>query len=129
MHSFIVELLRKWKDKRPEVERNQKILNIPMSNSSFLKVFNKDLEYAGIDKEDDIGRVVHLHALRHSFSSLLARQGVNPHVLQSLARHSPQQTTNSIYTHILRGDDVSAIESLKSPGKVTEKSKNKRIAS
>jgi integrase len=32
-----------------------------------------DLEFAGIDKVHNVGRVVHIHALRHSFASLLAR--------------------------------------------------------
>ncbi len=109
------------KEKHPEAEQSYRILNIPSSNSSFLKAFNKDLEFAGIEKEDDVGRVVHLHALRHSFTSLLARQGVHPHVLQSLARHSHVETTMGYYTHILRGDDVSAIESLDSPEKAVKK--------
>jgi integrase len=87
------------------------------------------LEFAGIEKSDDIGRVIHLHALRHSFSSLLARQGVHPHVLKRLARHARVDTTMNFYTHILRGDDVSAIESLQGPEKAVKKDKDKRIAS
>jgi len=63
----------------------------------------------------DVGRVVHVHALRHSFSSLLARESVHPHVLQALARHSRVETTMGFYTHILRGDDVSDVESLRKP--------------
>ena len=115
LHSYIVKLLNDWKEKHPDTEPSQRIVNIPASNSSFLKVFNRDLEFAGIEKTDDMGRVVHVHALRHSFASLLARQGVHPHVLQALARHSRVDTTMSYYTHILRGDDISAIESLQSP--------------
>ena len=128
LHSYIIELLRDWKEKHPEAEQSSRIVNIPASNSSFLKVFNRDLEFAGIEKEDDVGRVVHLHALRHSFTSLLARQGVHPHVLKSLARHSRVETTMSFYTHILRGDDVSAIESLQRPEKAVKKAKHKRAA-
>jgi integrase len=128
LHSYVIELLKDWKDKHPDPKQNDRILKIPVSNSSFLKVLNRDLEYAGIEKTDEIGRVVHLHALRHSFASLLARQGVHPHVLQSLCRHSQIETTMGLYTHILRGDDISAIESLKQPEKARKKNKRNRAA-
>lgn len=128
LHSYLIELLKDWKLKHPDSKQNDRIVKIPASNSSFLKVLNKDLEYAGIEKADDLGRVIHLHALRHSFASLLARQGVHPHVLQSLARHSDIETTMNLYTHVLRGDDVSAIESLKQPNHTVKKHKRNKIA-
>ena len=58
----------------------------------------------------------------------LARQGVHPHVLQKLARHSQIETTMNLYTHVLRGDDVSAIERLEQPTKQKKKNKRKRAA-
>jgi len=128
LHSYVVDLLKDWKEKHPEAKQNERILNIPASNSSFLKVLNRDLDYAKIQKTDEVGRVVHLHALRHSFASLLARQGVHPHVLQHLARHSRVETTMNLYTHVLRGDDISAIESLKQPKKAAKKDKRNRAA-
>ncbi len=128
LHSYVIELLEDWRDKQPDSKQNDRILKIPASNSSFLTVLNRDLKYAGIEKTDDVGRVVHLHALRHSFASLLARQGIHPHVLQGLCRHSRVDTTMKLYTHILRGDDVSAIESLKQPKKATKKNKRKKAA-
>ena len=60
-----------------------------------------------------LGTKVTPRALRHSFASLLEREGVHPHVLQRLARHSDIQTTMNLYTHILHGDDASASENLK----------------
>ena len=45
----------------------------------------------------------------------LASQGVFPHILKKLARHSDIQTTMSYYTHVLHGDDVQAIDSLYRP--------------
>ena len=128
LHSYVVDLLKDWKAKHPETKQSERILNIPASNSSFLKVLNRDLEYAKIHKMDEVGRVIHLHALRHSFASLLASQGVHPHVLQHLARHSRVETTMKLYTHILRGDDISAIESLKQPKKTGKKDKRNRAA-
>jgi len=64
LHSFVVELLKAWQDKHPDAEQGDRIVKIPKSNSSFLKAFDKDLEFAGIEKTDDVGRVVHAHALR-----------------------------------------------------------------
>ena len=128
LHSYLIELLKEWKLKHPYSKQNDRIVKIPSSNSAFLKVLNRDLEYAGIEKTDELGRVIHLHALRHSFASLLARQGVHPHVLQSLARHSDIKTTMNLYTHVLRGDDVSAIESLKQPKETVKKNKRNKIA-
>jgi integrase len=128
LHSYIIDLLKDWKEKHPEAKQNDRILKIPNSNSSFLKVLNRDLDYARIQKTDEVGRVVHLHALRHSFASLLAHQGVHPHVLQHLARHSRVETTMNLYTHILRGDDISAIESLEKPKKAGKKDKRNRAA-
>ncbi len=128
LHSYVVDLLSEWVNKHPEAKLTDKIVSIPKSTSAFLKVFDRDLIFAGIEKQDDTGRVVHLHALRHSFASLLARQGVHPHVLQALARHSRVDTTMGFYTHILRGDDVSAIESLQRPTKANEKPKRKKAA-
>jgi len=128
LHGYVAKLLMEWEKKHLDAEPNQKILNIPKSNSSLLKAFNKDLEFAGIEKKDDIGRVIHLHALRHSFTSLLARQGVHPHVLKRLARHARVDTTMNFYTHILRGDDVLAIQSLQEPGEAVKETKTKRTA-
>ena len=128
LHSYVVQLLKDWTSKRPEAEQNQRIVDIPASTSSFLKVFDRDLSFAEIAKTDDVGRVVHLHALRHSFASLLAREGVHPHVLQQLARHSRVETTMGLYTHLLRGDDVSAIESLKAPTEAKNKTKQRKAA-
>ena len=128
IHSYVIDLLTEWQKKHTEAEPTDRIVKLPASNSSFLKVFNKDLKFAGIEKTDSMGRVVHLHALRHSFSSLLARQGVHPHVLQALARHSRVDTTMGFYTHILRGDDITAIESLQSPEKANRQAQSKKNA-
>ncbi len=115
MHEYLVELLGQWKKDNKDKKTSDRILNIPASNSSFLKAFDRDLEFAGIEKRDDSEHVVHLHSLRHTFCSLLASQGVFPHILKKLARHSDIQTTMGYYTHVLHGDDVKAIEALQTP--------------
>lgn len=126
LHSYLENLLKDWRNKHPELKSKDVVVSIPKSNSSFLKVFNRDLEFSGIEKIDDSGRVLHLHALRHSYTSLLARQGVHPHVLQRLARHAKVETTLSVYTHVLHGDDISAIESLNRPKEKVAKTQKKR---
>ena len=124
VHRYVKELLTAWKQKHHDAKPKDKVVVIPASNSSFLKAFNRDLEFAGIEKRDELDRVVHLHSLRHSFCSLLASQGVFPHILKKLARHSDIQTTMSYYTHVLHGDDVQAIDSLYGPqGKQENKMK------
>lgn len=40
-----------------------------------------------------------LHVLRHTFASLLAKNGASPKYLQSLLGHSDSYTSIQIYTH------------------------------
>ena len=60
----------------------------------------------------DAGRYADFHALRHSTGSLLALAGVHPKVAQSIMRHSDINLTMSQYTHVLRGQESDAVESL-----------------
>lgn len=46
-----------------------------------------DLEAAKIEYENDVG-IADLHALRHTFGTLLAQSGVLPQEAQRLMRHS-----------------------------------------
>lgn len=62
-------------------------------------MLDDDLEQAGIKKWDDDGRVIDFHALRHTFGSLLAANGVHPKVAQDLMRHSSINLTMGVYTH------------------------------
>jgi integrase len=61
---------------------------------------------------DGSGRVVDLHALRHTFITRLARSGVAPAVAKSLARHSTIVLTMDHYTHTLIGDERAALDRL-----------------
>src|SRR5258706_908604 len=63
-----------------------------------LKVFDRDLRFAGIAKRDERGRTVCLHSLRHTFATLLSRGGVQPRVAQAAMRHSTIDLTMSGYT-------------------------------
>lgn len=55
---------------------------------------------------------VGFHSLRHSFGTMLAAAGVHPKTAQQLMRHSDINLTMSRYTHVLRGQERKAINSL-----------------
>ena len=55
LQSYLIELLKDWKLQHPDSKLTDRIVKIPASNSSFLKVLNKDLEYSGIEKTDELG--------------------------------------------------------------------------
>ena len=58
----------------------------------------KDLEAASIPFQDEKGRRIDLHALRHTFITLLSASGVAPRVAMALARHSDLKQTMRVYT-------------------------------
>lgn len=57
-----------------------------------------DFKHAGLDSEDDQGRVVDLHALRGTMITRLSAAGVHPRTAQALARHSKIELTMKTYT-------------------------------
>ena len=60
----------------------------------------RDLAYAGLDGEDDQGRVLDLHSLRVTFISRLSAAGVHPRTTQALARHAKIDLTMRVYTDL-----------------------------
>ena len=66
----------------------------------------------GIPREDESGRVVDLHALRHTFLTNLARGGVHPKTAQALTRHSTITLTMDRYTHSIREEERQALSAL-----------------
>jgi integrase len=77
-----------------------------------LRGFNLDLKAAGIPKRDAQGRTVDVHCLRHTFVTLLARNGVSPSVAQKLMRHSDIRLTMNTYTHLELADTAGAVAAL-----------------
>ena len=73
-----------------------------------------DIAAAGIAKCDSYGRTIDVHSLRHTFATLLARNGVSPAIAQKLMRHSDIRLTMNIYTHIELTDTADAVDSLPS---------------
>jgi integrase len=62
------------------------------------KILNRDLKAAGIAKRDDRGRTLDVHALRHTFGTLLSKGGVAPRTAQAAMRHSKIDLTMNVYT-------------------------------
>lgn len=71
-----------------------------------------DLLNAGIEPEDDEGRVVDFHGQRTTFITGLARAGVTPATAQRLARHSDINLTMGVYTRLNMEDLMGAVNSL-----------------
>ncbi len=61
-------------------------------------IMNRDLQIAGPSKRDDKWQTVDVHALRHTFGSLLFAGGVSPRTAQQAMRHSSIELTMTRYT-------------------------------
>ena len=78
--------------------------------SQLVKILDRDLVAAGIarrvkvngkwtiDKRDDRGRSLDVHALRTTFGTLLSKGGVAPRTAQAAMRHSDIRLTMGVYT-------------------------------
>lgn len=92
-----------------------------------VKILGRDLVAAGIarlvldsegrrriDKRDDRGRTVGVHALRTTFGTLLSKDGVAPRTVQAAMRHSDIRLTMGTYTDPRLLDVAGAVECLPS---------------
>ncbi|MGH7226201.1 MAG: tyrosine-type recombinase/integrase, partial [Gemmataceae bacterium] len=78
------------------------------------KILNRDLKLAGIPKRDDRGRVIDVHALRHTLGTLLSKGGVAPRTAQKVMRHSKIDLTMTVYTDPRLLDVRAALDALPS---------------
>ena len=79
---------------------------------SLVGIFDRDLAAAGIDKQDQRGRTLDVHALRHTFGTHLSLAGVAPRVAQAAMRHSSLNLTMNIYTDPTLLDVAGAVNAL-----------------
>src|SRR5262249_41545367 len=89
-----------------------------------VKILDRDLVAAGIarrvkvngkwtiDKRDDRGRSLDVHALRTTFGTLLSKGGVAPRTAQAAMRHSDIKLTMNVYTDPALLDVRGALEAL-----------------
>jgi len=59
-----------------------------------------DLERAGIEKKDPMGRVVHFHSFRKTFQTLGVKYGLNQRAAQEVLGHSDPSITAKVYTDV-----------------------------
>jgi integrase len=71
------------------------LFNVP---AGLLRILDRDLRAAGIPKVDERGYRVHIHAMRHTFGTMLARGGVPLRTAQEAMRHSDPKLTANVYT-------------------------------
>jgi len=99
------------------------LFNIP---AGFLRILNRDLVAAGIarkvvdpntgksiiQKHDERGRTVDIHALRTTFASHLSKGGVSLRTAQAAMRHSKPELTANVYTDEKLLDVAGALNAL-----------------
>jgi len=76
------------------------------------RILDRDLEAVGIPKKDDRDRTVDVHALRHTFGTMLSQHGVAPRTAHVAMRHSKIDLTINVYTDARLLDVAGALESL-----------------
>ena len=77
-----------------------------------IRILDRDLKVAGIPKRDERDRTIDVHALRHSFGTLLSKGGVAPRTAQAAMRHSSIDLTMNTYTDPKLLDIHGALDSL-----------------
>ena len=129
LRADLVEDLREWltdvpkpatlrfRDHSEKPDSARKLFSVP---SALVKILDRDLKAAGIPKRDERGRTVDVHALRHTFGTLLSAGGVTPRTAQAAMRHSSIDLTMTTYTDPKLLDIHGAVESLPSLDLLTE---------
>ncbi len=106
LRSDLAAELRDWTKGKPI---DSLVFNVP---SGLLRILNRDLIAAGIDKIDERDGRVHLHALRHSTGTHLSTAGVSPRTAQAVMRHSDISLTMKTYTDERLLNSAGAVELL-----------------
>ncbi len=91
-------------------------LEVPLFTvpDKLVRILDRDLAAAGIPKIDERGRSVDVHAMRHTFATMLSTSGVSPRVAQEAMRHSTMELTMKVYTDPKLLDVAGAVASLPS---------------
>jgi integrase len=118
---FLAETLAQLREKRLRatgraplpVERvflgpEGRALSKPSNNA--MRVFDRLLEAAGIERQDAHGRSLDIHALRHTAATRLVRTGAPLAVTQRVLGHSDPKLTARVYTHLGAEDLRGAVE-------------------
>jgi integrase len=96
-------------------------------NRNLIRRLRDDLRWAGIEPSTLQGKV-DLHALRHTFGTLLAQSGrVSQRVAQALLRHVDPRTTARIYQRISGEMEVAAMAELPAIGSLGTRNREGKI--
>ena len=83
------------RDRNSTPDSKRPLFTVP---AGLVRILNRDLLAAGIDKADERGRTLDVHAQRTSFGALLSKGGVAPRTAQAAMRHSTIDLTMNTYT-------------------------------
>ena len=92
--TVIARRLRPWIESRPG---RGLIWTLPHDPAAMLR---RDLAAAKVEHEDEQGRTLDMHSLRHTFVTRLANSGLPVKQAQTLARHSTVTLTMDTYAHV-----------------------------
>ncbi len=93
----------------PTLPADTPLFTVP---AGLVRILDRDLLLAKIPKVDERGRTVDVHALRHTFGTLLSAAGVAPRTAQAAMRHSTIDLTMNVYTDPKLLDVAGAMEAL-----------------
>jgi integrase len=71
-----------------------------LPTNNIMRIFDRLLEAAGIDRVDAQGRKLDVHALRHTMATRLARSGAPLVQAQQILGHSDPKLTARVYQHL-----------------------------
>ena len=121
----LVADIREWLDEKLLVLRKEAIRRgevppdaLPLGTPVFIvpaglvRILNRDLKLAGIPKKDARGWTVDVHAMRHTFGTLLSKGNVAPRTAQAAMRHSSLDLTMNVYTDPQLLDVAGALDRL-----------------
>jgi len=86
-----------------------------VATSGAMKVFDRLLLAAGIERVDAQGLKLDIHALRHTAASRLLRVGVPLQKVQHVLGHADSRMTSRIYAHLGVEDLRDAVEAIPQP--------------
>ena len=93
-------------------DRNLKLDAKLFDSPPTIRIFDADLQAAGIAKKDNRNRVADIHALRHTFGTHLSASGAHPRTTMAAMRHSRIELTMNLYTDPILLDIAGAINAL-----------------
>jgi integrase len=85
--------------------------------NNIMRIFDRLLEVAGIERLDDQGMKLDVHSIRHTSASRYAARGVGLVHLQRLLGHRDPKLTAQVYTHLGVSDLRDALEKSAMPGR------------